>query len=111
MKEPVVSDKYCSSLDIASTLSNLFGLEYDSRLYMGTDILSASSPVVCFQDRSFITDKIMYDANSQKVYKLTDEEITGDYIKSCISAVNDEFKYSAMIIDQDYYRYLFLLPS
>jgi len=106
MKEPVVVDKYCSSLDIAPTLSNLFGLEYDSRLYMGTDILSTKSPVVCFQDRSFITDKIMYDANSQEVYKLTNEEITEEYIKDCIKSVNDEFKYSAMIIDQDYYRYL-----
>ena len=107
MKEPVVVDKNCSSLDIAPTLSNLFGLEYDSRLYMGTDILSTASPVVCFQDRSFITDKIMYDANSQEVYKLTDEEITEEYIKDSIQSVNAEFKYSAMIIDQDYYRYLF----
>ncbi len=106
MKAPVVSDKYCSSLDIAPTIANLFGLNYDSRLYMGTDILSTATPVVCFQDRSFITDKIMYDANSQAVYKLTDEEISDEYIKSCISEVNDEFKYSAMIIDQDYYRYL-----
>ena len=106
MDAPVVVDKYCSSLDIAPTLSNLFGLDYDSRLYMGTDILSTASPLVCFQDRSFITDKIMYDANSQKVYKLTDEEITEEYIKTCIKSVQDEFKYSALIIDKDYYRYL-----
>ena len=25
-------DKYCSSLDVMPTLSNLFGLDYDSRL-------------------------------------------------------------------------------
>jgi len=106
MKAPVTVDKYCSSLDIAPTLSNLFGLNYDSRLYMGTDILSTANPVVCFQDRSFINGKIMYDANSQEVFKLTDEELTEDYIKTCIQSVNDEFKYSAMIIDQDYYRYL-----
>jgi len=106
MKAPVTVDKYCSSLDIAPTLSNLFGLPYDSRLYMGTDILSTANPVVCFQDRSFINGKIMYDANSQEVFKLTDEELTEDYIKTCIQSVNNEFKYSAMIIDQDYYRYL-----
>ena len=106
MDAPVVVDKYCSSLDIAPTLSNLFGLDYDSRLYMGTDILSTASPLVCFQDRSFITDKIMYDANSQEVFKLTDEEITEEYIKTCIKSVQDEFKYSALIIDKDYYRYL-----
>jgi len=106
MDAPVVVDRNCSSLDIAPTLSNLFGLDYDSRLYMGTDILSTASPVVCFQDRSFINDKIMYDANSQEVFKLTDEEITEEYIKTCIKSVQDEFKYSALIIDKDYYRYL-----
>ena len=106
MKEPVTVDKYCSSLDIAPTLSNLFGLAYDSRLYMGTDIMSTADPVVCFQDRSFINGKIMFDANSQKVYKLTDDEITDEYIKSCIKSVSEEFKYSALIIDKDYYRYL-----
>jgi len=107
MEEPVIVDKYCSSLDIAPTLSNLFGLEYDSRLYTGTDILSTTSPVVVFQDRSFITDKIMYNANNQEVTKLTGDEITEDYIKASIQSVNDKFKYSAMIIEQDYYRYLF----
>jgi phosphoglycerol transferase MdoB-like AlkP superfamily enzyme len=107
MEAPVVVDKYCSSLDIAPTLSNLFGLEYDSRLYAGTDIMSTASPIVCFQDRSFITDKIMFDANSQEVYKLTDEEITEEYIKASIKTVSDKFKYSALTIDEDYYRYLF----
>ena len=111
MKEPVVVDKYCSSLDIAPTLANLFGLTYDSRLYMGTDILSTKSPVVVFQDRSFITDKIMYNANNNTVQKLTDEDITDEYIESCIAYVTDEFSNSAKIISDDYYRYLFQKPD
>jgi len=106
METPVPVDKYCSSVDIAPTLSNLFGLTYDSRLYTGTDILSTKSPVVYFQDRSFITDKIMYNANSGEVYKLTDEEITDEYIKNSIQSVNDAFKYAAKIIEEDYYQYL-----
>ena len=40
MEEPVVVDKPCYSVDIIPTLSNLFGLEYDSRLLAGRDILS-----------------------------------------------------------------------
>ena len=48
--EPVHVDKFCSSLDVMPTLANLFGLEYDSRLIMGRDILSdepgwSSSPI------------------------------------------------------------------
>ena len=41
-------DKYCSSLDVMPTLSNLFGLEYDSRLLMGQDILSDAPGLVIF---------------------------------------------------------------
>ena len=107
MTEPVVVDKSCSSLDIAPTLANLFGLTYDSRLYMGTDILSETSPTVIFQDHSFITDKIMFNASSQEVTMLTGETLPDEEIKSLIRAVNDKFKYSALIIDKDYYRYLF----
>ena len=103
----MVVDKYCSSLDIAPTLSNLFGLNYDSRLFFGTDILSTKSPLIVFQSRSFITDKIMYNANANTVQKLTGDEISDAYIEDCISQVSDEFKYSAEVITEDYYRYLF----
>ncbi|MBO4406649.1 MAG: LTA synthase family protein, partial [Clostridia bacterium] len=40
MKEPVVVNKVCGQVDILPTLSNLLGLEYDSRMLSGTDILS-----------------------------------------------------------------------
>jgi lipoteichoic acid synthase len=73
--EPVEVDKACSSLDIIPTLSNLMGLEYDSRLLMGRDILSDSDPLVMFSDRSFITDKVSYNAKTNKVTSLTGEEI------------------------------------
>ncbi len=107
MKEPVIVDKYCSSLDIAPTLSNLFGLEYDSRLYIGTDILSDSVPYVIFKDYSFINDKIMYDNNKKKVIRLVDEEITPEYLDGCIEYVRALFRYSRLIYRNDYYGYLF----
>ena len=56
MEEPVTVEKPCSSLDILPTLSNLFGLEYDSRLLMGRDVFSQSPALVVLSDRSFITD-------------------------------------------------------
>ena len=57
MKEPVKVDKLSSSLDILPTMLNLFGVEFDSRLLMGRDLLSTSSPLVIYSNRSFITDK------------------------------------------------------
>lgn len=106
MEKPITVEKYCSSLDIAPTLSNLFGLNYDSRLYMGKDILSDSEGMVVFMDRSFITDKVMYDANRQTATSLTGEEITEEYLLACLAEVSNMFEYSAGIIDTDYYAYI-----
>ena len=57
MKEPIKVEKVGSSLDILPTVLNLFGVEYDSRLLIGKDLLSDSEAIVMFSDRSFITDK------------------------------------------------------
>jgi len=106
MKEPVTVDKYCSAIDIAPTLANLFGLSYDSRLYMGKDILSDSEGLVMFQDKSFITDRVMYNAANGKVIYLTEEPLPEDYIKTMKQIVKNRFKISKGIIDLDYYSYL-----
>lgn len=102
--EPVEIDKVCSSLDIIPTLSNLMGLEYDSRLLMGRDIFSDSEPLVMFSDRSFITDKAFYNARTNEVTSFTGENIESSYIKETADAVIKKFKYSSMILDTDYYR-------
>ena len=102
--EPVEIDKVCSSLDIIPTLSNLMGLEYDSRLLMGRDIFSDAEPLVMFSDRSFITDKAFYNAKTNEVTSFTGENIESSYIKETAETVILKFKYSAMILDTDYYR-------
>lgn len=106
MEEPVEVDKYCSAVDIAPTLANLFGLEYDSRLYIGKDILSTSEGLVMFQEKSFITDKVMYNAGTGKVTYLTEEELSEDYVNTMRQIVKNRFKISKGIIDLDYYSYL-----
>ena len=45
MTEPVEVDVPCSSIDMVPTISNLFGLTYDSRLYSGRDILATNYDV------------------------------------------------------------------
>lgn len=106
LKEPIEVNKYCSAIDIAPTLANLFGLEYDSRLYMGKDILSTAEGLVMFQDKSFITDRVMYDAGTGEVTRLTEEELPEDYMKIMKQIVKNRFKISKGIIDLDYYSYL-----
>lgn len=59
--EPVHVEKVCGSMDIIPTLLNLFGFEFDSRLYAGRDIFSDGEGMVIFNDRSFITDTVIYN--------------------------------------------------
>ena len=106
IKEPIVVDKYCSSLDLVPTLSNLFGLEYDSRLLMGSDILSDSPALVVFSDKSFITDYCMYNVNNGKVTMLKDVELPEGYISSVTAIVKNKFNISKSILLNNYYKYI-----
>ena len=104
--EPVDIHKPCSSLDIIPTLSNLFGLKFDSRLLMGRDILSDSPPLVIFSNRSWITDKARYNAPKGRVENLIDTDLPEDYVKSINKMINNKFLYSSYILDNDYYRHV-----
>ena len=106
-QENIVIDKPCSSLDILPTLSNLFGLEYDSRLLMGQDILSDFEPMVVLSNRSFITDKVMYNSATGESTVLAKEPLPEDYIKNQIGKVKNMFSVSKSILEEDYYRYLY----
>lgn len=108
--EPEVIDKPCSSLDIIPTLSNLLGLEYDSRLLMGRDIFSSSEPLVIFECGSFITDKGRYNAKTDEFFPAADavfQEEVDEYVERISAEVARRFYYSALILDTDYYSSLF----
>lgn len=105
-------NKYCSSVDILPTLLNLFGFEYDSRLLIGTDILSTSECVVQFNDRSFITSMGKYNSGTSEFTlhegkQFDSDEQQQDYIKNVKNIVNNNFRVSAGILENDYYGYLF----
>ena len=106
MEEPIVIDKPCSAIDIMPTLCNLFGIEYDSRLYIGKDILSDTDPIVVFANRSFITDKVMYNTKTKETIMLTDGELPDKYISNMQKVVNNMFKISAAIVENNYYSYI-----
>ena len=107
MEESIVIEKPCSSMDILPTLSNLFGIKYDSRLLMGRDILSDSTPLVFFSNRSFITDQVMYHSETGKVTYLTKDKVSDDYINNLNKIVNNKFAVSESILEKDYYHYVF----
>ena len=104
MEEPIKVDKVCSSLDIMPTLANLMGLNYDSRLVMGRDILSDSPGLVEFSDRSWISDLGKYNAKTNVFTPNVGVAVDEGYARSILAQVNNSFAYSAKILDQDYYR-------
>ena len=107
MKKPVEVDKYCSSLDIAPTLSNLFGLEYDSRLMMGTDILSDQPGMVIFSNYSFICQDGWYNSVTDEYRRWDGAEPDMSVAAAKLAEVQNRVAYSAVILDYDYYRLLF----
>lgn len=104
MEEPISVDKIGSSLDVLPTVLNLFGVEYDSRLLMGRDILSNSEPLVIFSNRSFITDKVKYNAINGKYESLNGEKISEEYIEKISTIVEGKFQISKLILEEDYYN-------
>ena len=104
MEEPVRVEKLCSSLDIAPTLSNLFGLEYDSRLMAGRDILSDEPGLVIFSNYSFLTEEGAYNSVLDEFRSWDGSPPDEAYVQSQIAEVQNRVAYSAMILDHDYYR-------
>ena len=107
MKKNIKIDKIAESLDILPTILNLFGINYDSRLLIGKDILSDTDGLVILNDRSWITKYGKYNASTQKFTSLTEEEIPENYINKINEIVANKFIISKNILDTNYYKYVF----
>lgn len=103
MEEKVISEP-ASSLDIMPTVSNLMGLEFDSRLFMGRDLFSEKDPLVIFENRSFITDKGRYNAETEEFIPRNGGSVPEGYQEEISNKVSAKFYFSARILDLDYYR-------
>ncbi|HZJ85893.1 MAG TPA: LTA synthase family protein [Erysipelotrichaceae bacterium] len=103
----VVVDDYTYTLDILPTISNMLGLEYDSRLLMGRDVFSKSEPLVIFNDKSFITDLGFYNANTKEFIPNDGVNIPEGYVNKMKKVVASKFIYSSLIIDMDYYKHVY----
>jgi len=103
---PVKVDRPCASMDILPTISNLMGVEYDSRLLMGRDIFSDAAPLVIFSNWSWITDKASYNSKQRKLVLAqgeTSATVDKNYKSIIAKQVNSKFNYSTKILETDYY--------
>lgn len=105
IKTPIEVNKYAQSLDILPTVLNLFGVDFDSRLLMGRDILSSSQGLIIFNDRSWITEYGKYNA-TKKLFTPFKTNVTEDYIENINDIVYNKYVVSKSILENDYYNYV-----
>jgi hypothetical protein len=74
---------------------------------MGRDILSDSSPLVIFNDRSFITELGRYNSKTDTFTPNEGVEVPDGYAAGILQEVNDKFTYSARILENNYYAKVF----
>jgi len=102
--ETVKIDKPCGPVDVLPTLLNLFGFEYDSRLYSGVDILSDSYGLAMTSNQSFITDKIVYNSRYETIHKLDKSWTMPDgYVDAYIQIVKNRFAVASNFLNYDFY--------
>ena len=108
MKKPIVIDKVGSQIDVLPTLLNLFGIDYDSRLIVGKDILSDNEGLAIFSNFSWVTDYGTYYSQANK-FVLKDGkklENEAEYINRINQQVSNSFSISKMIMETNYYNYI-----
>lgn len=112
LSENIVVDEYCSTADILPTLLNLFGVDYDSRLLAGTDVLSSGIHVAVLSDKSFLTKTFRYDAGTETVIPADENTTVSDKLAEAYRLyVDSRFQLSGNILNSDYYAHVFARES
>lgn len=116
MENAVTVTEPCSAVDIVPTLSNLFGLEYDSRLLSGRDVLdkdydagsaSGSIPLVILptsSGNSWATAAGVFEATTRTFNARPGVAVEEDYVSRVNNIVALQYNYAQQLIARDYYR-------
>lgn len=95
------------SLDILPTLSNLFGVEYDSRMLVGRDVFSDEEALVIWPDYSWKTSTATYMASNGSVTAAGDEVVSEEYVQRIKTLVANKITLSKTTLDYDYWGHVF----
>ncbi len=113
----------CSELDIAPTLLNLFGLDYDSRFLSGRDVFAyagsadsatAVTPLISLYGSAYsdwVTPVGNYIAGESLFWQRLDcfpsSQALSDYVNDVSRLVYDRYAYARKIMETDYFRLVF----
>lgn len=102
---------YCSSVDILPTVLNLLGIEYDSRLLVGKDVLSDAPHIAVLSDQSYITSEFKYNATTGTATAHDGSKVDQSTINEYNNYVKNMFRLSSAILETDYYAHVFNTTS
>ena len=104
-------DKVVGQVDILPTVSNLLGLEYDSRMLDGSDALSDSEGLVIFTSRCWKSDRGFYNRFTGEFTPAEGVSMTAEEQDSYVSAMKKLVGYkldsTAMIVENNFYDVAF----
>ena len=104
--DTVKVSKVGSQIDVIPTIYNAFGIPYDSRLFIGKDILSTEGGLAMFGSKSWVTDKGTYYRSTGKFVPKDGVTVDDEYVKTMINVVENKIEMSRKIIMNNYYSKL-----
>ena len=108
LEKNIVVDEYCCNVDVLPTILNLWGFEYDSRLLAGTDVFSDGTHAAVLVDKSFLTDKVWFNASTGEIrYQVPESEIPEGYVENMNQLIATRFSISTDILNTAYYNFVF----
>lgn len=104
--DPIIVDTPTFSPDITPTLLNLFGVEFDSRLLVGRDVLSDAQPLMFNLGYEWKTDLGTYTGG--RFTPVSDDvEIPDGYVESIKTIVKNKINFCKKCVSTDYYSHVF----
>ena len=101
-------ESYTSYINILPTVANLFDLDYDPRLYMGSDLLSKDyESMVIFADGSWKNEYAYYNASRSSIEYYTDKTYTIEELQNINNKIDLKIKMSGLAIKNNYFNYLY----
>ena len=98
----------CRASNILHVLmANFFGIDYDSRMIMGQDLLSDSEGLVVLANRSWFTDTVRYNSVTDEIFSTDGSTVDSYYISKMNNLVDNQFKISNLILENNYYEKVF----
>lgn len=94
------------SLDILPTLSNLFGLTYESRMMIGRDVFSDQLSLALWPDFSWKTEKGTYIFATNTFTPAEGVEVDEDYVDYISTIVKNKIVFSRATQEYDYFNVL-----